>query len=87
MCARLLFRASRHPIKLRADMKHVEAVLDLLQPGFNARRIASRRKYNPNPLFKKGTTFRAVLDAFLEATRANGRRGRTLRCKTMLERR
>ena len=43
--------------RLRADMRHVEAVLHLLQPGFNARRIAPRRRYNPNPLFKRGTVF------------------------------
>ena len=32
-------------------MKHVEAVLHLIAPGFNARAIAPRRRYNPNPLF------------------------------------
>ena len=52
----------REAEKLRADMKHVEAVLHLLQPGFNARQIAPRRRYNPNPLFKRGHVFRAVLD-------------------------
>lgn len=30
--------------KLRASMRHVEAVLHLLEPGFNARTIAARRK-------------------------------------------
>src|SRR5688572_6580423 len=48
--------------KLRADMVHVEAVLHMLEPGFNARRIAARRKYWENPWFKRGTIFRAVLD-------------------------
>jgi len=52
----------REAQKLRSDMKHVEAVLHLLQPGFNARQIAPRRRYNPNPLFKRGHVFRAVLD-------------------------
>ncbi|MGQ7792777.1 hypothetical protein ACUN0C_10245 [Faunimonas sp. B44] len=52
----------REAVKLRVDMKHVEAVLHLLQPEFNARRIAPRRRYNPNPLFKRGTLFRAALD-------------------------
>jgi hypothetical protein len=47
--------------KLRQDMKHVEAVLHLLDPAFNARRIAARRKNNENPWFKRGTIFRAVL--------------------------
>ena len=53
--------------RLRADMKHVEAVLHLLQPGFNARRIAPRRRYNPNPLYRRGTIFRAVLDVLRDA--------------------
>lgn len=48
--------------KLRADMMHIEAVLKLLSPGFSLRVISLKRKYNPNPLFKKGTIFRAVLD-------------------------
>src|SRR5687768_10559896 len=48
--------------KLRADMVHVEAVLHILEPGFNARRIAARRKRRENPWFKRGTIFRAVLD-------------------------
>jgi hypothetical protein len=46
---------------LRADMQHVEAVLRLLEPGFDTRRIAAKRKNNPNPLYKRGTIFRAVL--------------------------
>jgi hypothetical protein len=57
----------RQAAKLRSDMKHVEAVLHLIEPGFNARRIAPRRRYNPNPLFRRGTIFRAVLDV-LRAT-------------------
>ena len=47
--------------KLRADMIHVEAVLRMLEPAFDTRTIAVRRRYNPNPLFKRGTIFRAVL--------------------------
>ena len=57
----------REAAKLRANMKHVEAVLHLLKPDFNARRIAARRKNNPNPLFRRGTIFRAVLEALREA--------------------
>ncbi|MCB1485923.1 MAG: hypothetical protein KDJ88_00535 [Bauldia sp.] len=52
----------REAAKLRADMKHVEAVLQLVKPGFNAARIAPRRRYNPNPLFKRGHTFRAAIE-------------------------
>lgn len=57
----------REAAKLRADMKHVEAVLHLIEPGFNARSIAPRRRYNPNPLFKRGHVFRAVLDVLRAA--------------------
>ena len=51
----------REAVKLRADMRHVEAVMHLLEPGFNARAIAPRRRNTINPWFKRGTIFRAVL--------------------------
>ena len=53
--------------KLRADMKHVEAVLHLLHPGFNARQIAAKRKNALNPWFKRGTIFRAALETLRAA--------------------
>lgn len=53
---------------LREDMLHVEAVLKLLEPGFSVRQIAPKRRYNPNPLFKRGTIFRAALDVLRAAT-------------------
>ena len=53
--------------KEATKLRTVEAVLKLLQPDFNARRIAARRKNNPNPLFKRGTIFRAVLDVLRAA--------------------
>jgi hypothetical protein len=34
------------------DMKHVEAVIKLLEPSYNVRNIATRRRYKPNPLFQ-----------------------------------
>lgn len=57
----------REALQLRTDMKHVERVLHLLQPGFNARAIAPRRRNNKNPWFKRGTIFRAVLDVLRAA--------------------
>ena len=54
--------------RLREDMLHIEAVLKLLEPGFSVRRIAAKRKNSQNPLFKRGTTFRAVLDVLREAS-------------------
>lgn len=47
--------------RLEEAMKHVEATIKLLDPEFNLRRIAVRRR-KLNPLFKRGTIFRAVLD-------------------------
>ena len=51
----------REAERLANDMRHVEAVLKLLQPGYNVRPIAVRRR-KPNPWFKRGTVFRHVLD-------------------------
>ena len=40
----------RQALRLRDDMRHVEHVLKLLEPSFNVRRIAARRKRRENPL-------------------------------------
>jgi hypothetical protein len=54
--------------RLAQRMKHVEAVLKMLDPAYNVRAIAIRRR-KPNPYFKRGTIFRSVLDALREAGR------------------
>lgn len=60
---------NRHEAKRLAEsMKHVEAVLKLIQPGFDPRRIAARRKNRTNPYFERGTVFRAVLNILREAS-------------------
>jgi hypothetical protein len=56
----------REAEKLAQDMRHVEAVMKLLDPSFNANRIAVRRR-KPNPWFKRGTLFRHALEAMREA--------------------
>jgi hypothetical protein len=48
--------------KLAANMKHVEAVLKMLSPGFNVARIAARRRYKSASPYKRGEVFRAVLN-------------------------
>jgi hypothetical protein len=48
-------------VQLRADMRHVEHVLRLLEPGFNTRGIAARRKYKVNPIFRHRSMFRFIL--------------------------
>ena len=58
----------KEAVQLRRDMKNVEAVLHLLQPGFNARSIAPRRKNASNPWFRRGTIFRAALGVLRDAT-------------------
>src|SRR3989442_14321996 len=52
--------------RLAQAMLHVEAVLRMLEPGYNVRSIAVRRR-KPNPWFKRGTVFRYVLDALRTA--------------------
>jgi hypothetical protein len=47
--------------RLAQDMRHVEAVLKMLDPNYNVRSIAVRRR-KPNPYFKRGTIFRHVLE-------------------------
>jgi hypothetical protein len=43
--------------RLTQAMKHVEAVLKMIEPGYDVRPIAVRRR-KPNPWFKRGTVFR-----------------------------
>jgi hypothetical protein len=52
--------------RLAAAMVHVEAVLKLLEPGYDVRPIAVRRR-KPNPWFKRGTVWRSVLDVLRAA--------------------
>ena len=52
--------------RLAQAMRHVEAVLKLLQPGYDVRPIAIRRR-KPNPWFKRGTVLRRVLDVLRAA--------------------
>lgn len=52
--------------RLAADMKHVEAVLKMLDPSYSIRSIAVRRR-KPNPYFKRGTIFRSVLEILRDA--------------------
>lgn len=56
----------REAQRLAADMRHVEAVLKLLEPGYDVRPIAVRRR-KPNPWFKRGTVYRNALDALRKA--------------------
>jgi hypothetical protein len=54
--------------RLAEAMKHVEAVLKLLRPGYDVRPIAVRRR-KANPWFKRGTILRRALEALRAADR------------------
>ena len=59
----------REAKRLAESMKHVEAVLKMLEPGFDITKIAARRRYKPGSPYKRGEVFRAVLDALRAADR------------------
>jgi len=48
-------------------MMQVEAVLQMLQPGFSVAAIAAKRRNKSNPWFKRGTLFRSVVDVMRRA--------------------
>lgn len=60
LAGKILDNKAEHA-RLAESMKHVEAVLKLLDPAYEVRRIAVRRR-KPNPWFKRGTLFRQALD-------------------------
>ena len=61
-----ILRNKEQAKELAEKMKHIEAVLQMLDPGFNLRPIAVRRR-RPNPWFKRGTVFRSALDVLRTA--------------------
>lgn len=52
--------------RLADSMRHVEAVLKMLKPGYDTRPIAIRRR-KPNTWFKRGTIFRSAIGVLREA--------------------
>jgi hypothetical protein len=53
--------------RLAGQMLHVEAVIKMLDPTYNLRRIAVKRR-KPNPWFKRGTVYRRAVDVLRVAT-------------------
>ena len=47
-------------------MLHVEAVIKMLDPTFNIRRISVKRR-QPNPWSKRGTVYRRAVDVLMTA--------------------
>jgi hypothetical protein len=57
-----LLTNKRDAIRLRTAMMQVEAVVKMLEPGFNVASIAAKRRNKSNPWFKRGTLFRSAVD-------------------------
>jgi hypothetical protein len=57
----------RQGVRLNTAMMRVEAVLQMLQPGFNVQSIAAKRRNKSNPWFKRGTLFRSAVDMLRRA--------------------
>ena len=57
-----LLANKREAIRLRTAMLQVEAVVKMLDPGFNVRAISAKRRNTGNPWFKRGTLYRAAID-------------------------
>jgi hypothetical protein len=56
-------------MRARTDMRHVEHVIKLLEPGFNIAGIAARRKYSVHPVFRRRKMIGAILSVLREAGR------------------
>jgi hypothetical protein len=52
---------------LAGQMRHVEAVIKMLDPGYSLRAISVKRR-QPNPWFKRGTVYRRAVDAMRTAS-------------------
>lgn len=61
-----LKESKKETARIAADMKKVEAVMKLFDPDYSLRGIAVRRR-RKNPWFKRGTLFRAAVDAMRDA--------------------
>jgi hypothetical protein len=63
---RILENRQQHA-ELAEQMRHVEAVIKLLDPGYSLRAISVKRR-KANPWFKRGTIYRRAVDALRTAT-------------------
>src|SRR5260370_19855381 len=54
---------------LAEQMRHVEAVIKMLDPGYSLRAISVKRR-KPNPWFKRGTAYRRAVAMLRVATEA-----------------
>ena len=52
---------------LAGQMRHIEAVIKMLDPSYSLRAISVKRR-RPNPWFKRGTVYRRAVDVLRTAT-------------------
>jgi hypothetical protein len=64
----ILENRQRHE-ELSHQMRHVEAVIKMLDPSYNLGRITVKRR-KPNKWFKRGTLYRRAMDVLRTATEA-----------------
>jgi hypothetical protein len=62
-----LHASQREAERLRLAIEQVGAVIKMLDPGTNLRKIGPKRRNQTNPWFKRGTLHRAVLDTLRRA--------------------
>jgi hypothetical protein len=62
-----LLANKREAIRLQMAMMQVEAVVKMLEPGFNVASIAAKRRNKSNPWFRRGTLFRSAVDVMRRA--------------------
>ncbi len=62
----ILENRQRHD-ELSHQMRHVEAVIKMLDPAYNLARITVKRR-KPNKWFKRGTLYRRAVDVLRTAT-------------------
>ena len=55
--------------RLASDMKAVETVIRMLEPGYDTRHMGHRRRFKPNAWFRKGEAYRSALDVLRKAER------------------
>ena len=62
----ILENRQRHE-ELSSQMRHIEAVIKMLDPAYNLARITVKRR-QPNKWFKRGTIYRRTVDVLRTAT-------------------
>jgi hypothetical protein len=56
-------------VKIKTAMLQVEAVMQMLRPGFNVKGLSAKRRNKSNPWFKRGTLYRSAVDVMRRAGR------------------